>query len=484
MDELKRTILVVDHEAAIRDSLLLLLRDSFQVQVAQNGEEALEIVSQAAPDLVVLDLMMPNVNGIEVLKRLRERGDDIPVVMLTASGTIKSAVEAMRFGAKDVLSKPFDAKELTSAIVSALDEHRTKKAVENAEGMPAKPRTGDISGDFGPMVGRAASMIELFRKVEHIATRDSTVLITGESGTGKELVAHQIHELSGRKGKPFVALNCAAIPESLIESELFGHEKGAFTHAVDRRLGHFELANGGTLFLDEIGELSPAVQVKLLRFLQEQEFYRVGRSKPIQVDVRVVTATNKNLEQLVEAGQFRQDLYYRINVIQLALPALRERYDDIAPLAEFFVQKLAPRYGGRIISFGADALGCLATYSWPGNVRELENVIESLIALSAHEEIQIADLPRKIRDGKANEAGPTVTNSSALGFEEAERIFETEMIVKALRRANFVQTRAAEMLGISRRILKYKMDKLRIDERGEVAASGEVAAEDRGKSHL
>jgi transcriptional regulator with GAF, ATPase, and Fis domain len=311
-------------------------------------------------------------------------------------------------------------------------------------------------------------MMHLFNQVETIASRDSTVLITGESGTGKELVARQIHARSSRKNGPFIALNCASIPESLIESELFGHEKGAFTHAVERRLGQFELADGGTLFLDEIGELSPSVQVKLLRFLQEQEFYRVGRSKPIRVDVRIVTATNKDLDLLVRQGTFRQDLFYRINVINLALAPLRDRHEDVEPLINNFVARLSRQYGGRELTFTPEAKEMLVSYGWPGNVRELGNVVESILALCPNAVVGEGDLPKKVRERGANSASVSQSFASGLAFEDAERMFETEMIVKALRRANFVQVRAAEMLGISRRILKYKMDKLKINERGEV----------------
>lgn len=316
-------------------------------------------------------------------------------------------------------------------------------------------------------------MKAVFQTINQVAPRDTTVLITGESGTGKELVARRIHELSSRKDKPFIAINCAAIPESLIESELFGHEKGAFTHAVDRRLGYFELADGGTLFLDEIGELSLAVQVKMLRFLQEQEFYRVGRSKPIRVDVRVITATNKDLDLLIKNKTFRQDLYYRINVINLKVPPLRERFEDIHYLVDHFVRKYSAIYGGKKLSFSEEAMNTLVQYGWPGNVRELENVIESLMALSSKEELTEDDLPRKVRvrDGSAAELKTHIAAEGNVSFEDAERKFECDMIVRALKKTNYVQTRAAELLGISRRILKYKMDKLGIADSPEGAAS-------------
>jgi DNA-binding NtrC family response regulator len=477
MEEQRRKILVVDDEATVRDSLSLLLKSTFDVTVAEDGEVALSVFEQVNPDLVLLDLLMPKIDGLGVLRKLREQGFAVPIIMLTATTTVKTAVQAMKYGAKDFLNKPFDIAELTSLIVATLEEQDSVVSESGAYTQSAGVRAFEIPGDFGCMVGRSAGMQDLFERIKQVAARDSTVLVTGESGTGKELVARQIHACSSRCNGPFVAINCAAIPETLIESELFGHEKGAFTHAVERRLGHFELADGGTLFLDEIGELSLSVQVKLLRFLQEQEFYRVGRSKPIRVNVRIVTATNKNLEELVRTKQFRQDLFYRINVINLALPALRERYDDISHLARFFSQKLSSRYGGREVSFAPDAIECMISYDWPGNVRELENVVESLLALAPGDEIFLADLPRKLRERSAGDAPLAPVFSSGLGFEEAERMFETDMIIKALKRANFVQTRAAELLGISRRILKYKMDKLRINERGEVLAADAVSHE-------
>lgn len=463
MTEAKRKVLVVDDEPTICSSLALLLRDSFDVESVSSGEDALQLLDgSAAPDIILLDVMMPDIDGLSFLKKLKESELKIPVIMLTGASNVKGAVEAIKSGACNYLSKPFDVEELKASIIESLGnrsvpEYATRGSLKDT-----------ITADFGPMVGRSGPMGKLFADIETIASKDSTVLITGESGTGKELVARQIHERSSRCRGPFIALNCASIPESLIESELFGHEKGAFTHAVERRLGQFELADGGTLFLDEIGELSPSVQVKLLRFLQEREFYRVGRSKPIRVDVRIVTATNKDLETQVKAGAFRQDLFYRIHVIHVTLPPLRERHEDIEPLVENFVRRLSPQYGGRELTFSKEAIASLMSYHWPGNVRELGNVVESLMALAPNDCVDERDLPRRVRERPSSEPVGPQNFASGLAFEDAERMFETEMIVKALRRANFVQTRAAEMLGISRRILKYKMDKLRINDRGEV----------------
>ena len=465
MQENRKRVLVVDDEPSIRDSLSLLLKSSFEVSTAKDGNEALQSVDEGVPDLILLDVMMPHLDGLETLKRIREKNIEIPVVMLTATNTVRTAVEAMKYGAYDYLNKPFDVEELTSLIVNALD----KGAVVNSKESPSKASRQSLppsQGDFGPMVGQSKGMLEVFQRVKQIAERNTTVLITGESGTGKELVARQIHDLSARKDMPFVAINCAAIPETLIESELFGHEKGAFTHAVEKRIGHFELADGGTLFLDEIGELSLPVQVKMLRFLQEQEFYRVGRSKPLKVDVRIIAATNKTLEDLIKEKKFRQDLYYRINVISVHIAPLRDRYDDIPNLINHFCKRMAPLYGERKIEFTKEAMDVLVAYDWPGNVRELENVVESLMALCLDDCITEEMLPKKLKS-RSSDQDEFKTNvfEGSLGFEEAERAFETEMIVKALKKTKWVQTKAAEMLGISRRILKYKMDKLGISEK-------------------
>ncbi len=467
----KKTILIVDDEKSIRDSLRLILKSNFNVETAEDGAQCLNVIGDLRPDLILLDVMMPKLSGIDTLRELRDREAKIPVIMLTANNTVKSAVEAMKLGALDYLNKPFDVEALTGMIFDIFSDSRAD--------LPAARNRHDVvmpDGDFGPMVGRSAAMEELFQKVRQVAARDTTVLITGESGTGKELIARQIHELSSRRGGPFVPINCAAIPETLIESELFGHEKGSFTSAVEQRIGHFELADGGTIFLDEIGELNLAVQVKMLRFLQEHEFYRVGRSKPVRVDVRIVAATNKNLEELTKQKRFREDLFYRINVINLGIPPLRDRFEDIPLLVSSFVEKYSALYGNKRLSFSKAAMNRLIEYGWPGNVRELENVIESLMALCPTERVNEEDLPPKLKQGAAIQ--PTNVNvfEGSLNFQDAERIFETEMILKALRKTQWVQTRAAELLGISRRILKYKMDKLGISDNppdGEVRGAEE-----------
>jgi len=461
MAEERKKILIVDDEAGIRDSLQLLLKGSYDVITAEDGEEALQKVNSENPDMVLLDLILPKIDGIDALRTMKDSKPSLPVVILTGTNTVRTAVQAMKYGAIDYLGKPFDIDELKNIInqTTSLAAAKVEVPVRNVmiSNLPER--------DFGPMVGKSPLMTQLFQRVRQVAERDTTVLVTGESGTGKELVARLVHSQSGRKDGPFIPINCSAIPESLIESELFGHEKGAFTHAVERRIGHFELANGGTLFLDEIGELSLQVQVKILRFLQEQEFYRVGSSKPVRVDVRIIAATNRNLEEAIKEKTFREDLFYRINVIGLNIPPLRERYEDIPALIEAFLDKMKNQYGDKTVQFSEAAMRRMTEYGWPGNVRELENVVESLVALCPQETVGEDDLPSKILN-KDKLTLPIVgdVGSGKIGFEEAEKKFETEIIIKALKKTNYVQTRAAELLGISRRILKYKMDKLGISD--------------------
>lgn len=471
MEQARKKALFIEMDDGVGQATAHMLAADFEVKAARANDETIRIARDQNPDVIVLNGTLPSVSASEWLTRLRECSGAMPILVISPAGEVRPAVEAIKCGATEVL-EGLPTPQALSEAVSALVRDASSQNTASGSGYRVSRRDAKLTqADFGPMAGRSSAMQALFQQVEQVAARDTTVLITGESGTGKELIAREIHNRSARKHKPFVAINCAAIPESLIESELFGHEKGAFTHAVDRRLGHFELADGGTLFLDEIGELSLAVQVKLLRFLQEQEFFRVGRSRPISVDVRVITATNRNLEDLVRIKQFRQDLLYRINVINLHIPALRDRVSDVPVLARHCATRLGPLYGGRALSFSSEALEAFQAYPWPGNVRELENVVEGLLALAPQDDIARGDLPKKIREwnhAPLEVPTPGAINSSGLAFGEAERMFETDMIVKALKKANFVQTRAAELLGISRRILKYKMDKLNINEFGEV----------------
>jgi len=469
MDQSRRRILCVDATPKVRADIDASLSDLFDIQYSTDRENALARAHEGTTDIIVVDATHPKLFSADLITKLRKSSGRISLIVVSPAGQVGIAVQAMKCGATEVLEGPISPTAFLEVVTTLSGDGQL--AVE-ANGRPTRRQVKYLQGDCGPMAGRSTLMKDLFTKIDQIGRRETTVLVTGESGTGKELIAREIHNRSPRCNKPFIAINCAAIPETLIESELFGHEKGAFTHAVERRLGQCELADGGTLFLDEIGELSLAVQVKLLRFLQEQEFFRVGRSKPITVDVRVITATNRNLEEQVRLQQFRQDLLYRINVINLHVPPLRDRHGDLPILIEHCVRKLGPLYGGRQMQFSAEAMDMLNSYRWPGNVRELENVVESLLALSPKDEVGIDELPCKIREfchsGEARVMGSV--NASGLAFDQAERIFETDMIVKALKKANFVQTRAADLLGISRRILKYKMDKLNINDRGEVVA--------------
>jgi DNA-binding NtrC family response regulator len=445
-------ILVVDDEPGVQESLRMLLKSEGEIHIAGDAEAALREVALQTPDLVLVDLVMPGRSGLDLLADLSERGVRAPIIVLTATNTVNAAVEAMKRGAADFITKPFELDALRIKVRNLLETGELVREVERL-----RDEVEDRQQLCG-LVGRSDVMRVIFRTVERIAKAEATVLVSGESGTGKELVAQAIHELSGRSEGPFVAVNCGAIPRELIESELFGHEKGAFTGATDRRIGRIESADKGTLFLDEIGELDPAVQVKLLRALQERTFERVGSSSSITVDVRIVTATNRDLAQEVANGNFREDLYYRINVVPVALPPLRERREDIRLLAETFVTRADPTK-----KLTRTAIASLEGYSWPGNVRELQNAIEHGMALCEGDTIDLADLPISIgRTGQA-EALREQWRQGEHGFEETVKRFETEILREALESHLWNQTRTANALGITRRVLKLKMDKLGID---------------------
>mgnify|MGYP003767032177 CR=1 FL=1 len=377
MDE-QKSLLIVDDEPNIRRVLeAVFTKDGYQVQTAENGRKALDILA-TDPNLnvAVCDLIMPDMNGVEVLKAAKEINPRLSVVMITAHGTIKTAVDAMKLGAFDYITKPFDMDEIKLIVKNALE--RSRLLGENVE------LKQELKGryKFDNIVGNSGKMQEVYKVIERVAASNATVLIRGESGTGKELVARAIHYNSPRAQKQFVAVSCAALPETLLESELFGHEKGAFTGAVGQKAGRFELAHQGTLFLDEVPEITPAVQVKLLRALQEREFERVGGTKTVKVDVRLIAATNRDLEQLVADGQFRADLYYRLQVIQIFLPALRERREDIPSLVEHFIAKFNKENGKQAKFLSPEAMDLVMKYDWPGNIRELENAIERCVVLA------------------------------------------------------------------------------------------------------
>jgi DNA-binding NtrC family response regulator len=444
MAENKGRILVVDDETNARTALSELLRDEgYVVEAAADAFKALGKAADFAPDLVLTDLKMPGMDGLALLARLREDSPDLPVVMMTAFGEVETAVRAMQAGARDYLPKPVNVAELIVVVARELEHRRIRQEAGLLRARLAEKYS------FESIIGSSAPMQEIFKMVSQIAASRASVLVTGESGTGKELIAAAIHERSPRAKGPFVKLHCAALAESLLESELFGHERGAFTGALARRDGRFSQANHGTLFLDEIGEIAPAVQVKLLRFLQEREFERVGGNETISVDVRVIAATNRDLKQMLAEGKFREDLYYRLNVINLEMPALRDRPSDVPLLASHFLHKYAAENGKELRQFTSDALECLTAYPWPGNVRELENVIERAVVLARSPEITVADLPAQFAPAKLR-PGLQIPGAT---MDEIERY----AITKTLESTGGSTGAAAEILNISVRKIQYKL---------------------------
>jgi DNA-binding NtrC family response regulator len=453
-----RSVLIVDDEVGARESLKMILKNDYEVFLARDAEEAFSQIKAHSPDVILLDIILPDLDGIKVLEKLKKNDPDVIVIMITATKTVKTAVEAMKLGAYDYVTKPFDIDELRLIITRSL----STKALEHE--VKYRREEMDKSFDFGNIIGKSKGMKEIFKVVKQIADSKSTVLIMGDSGTGKELISRAVHYNSNRKNYPFVTINCAAIPETLIESELFGHEKGAFTNAIEKKLGRFEVAHQGTLFLDEIGELSLTTQAKILRFLEEKEFNRVGGSKTIKVDVRLITATNRDLNQLIKKGGFREDLYYRINVVPIVIPPLKERKEDIPSLIDHFINKFNVENNKNVKGISKEAVELMMNYEWPGNVRELENLIERVIALTSNEYIQADEIPFSFKNiPKINGLRESVLEGK-VSFIQAEEEFEKEVILDALKRTNYIQSHAAEILGISRRILKYKMDKLGINQ--------------------
>ena len=463
----KKRVLLIDDEARVRTSLKMVLEPLYDIVQAGDGQEGLDLYRKEEPDLVLLDVILPGTDGLAVLQMLRMERKVTPVIMLTGTKSVKTAVDAMKLGAADYLSKPFDVDELRIVIDRVMNSSELEREVKQLRAQVVQRYA------FHNLIGKSHGMQEIYSKIEQVADSRTTVLITGESGTGKELVAKALHYNSARKERPFVALNCAALPETLIESELFGHEKGSFTDATARRVGQFELAHTGTLFLDEIGDLSPVTQAKLLRVIQEREFTRIGGVQSIKIDVRIVAATNKNLDELVRKGLFREDLYYRINVIALYLPPLRERGEDIPLLAKHFLDKRLEEERRPHIEFGKDALELLTRYPWPGNVRELENFVEQAFIWSQQAgEITPEHLPTSMKTDSRSPSLRDDTLAGRMSLEKAVMEFEREIILDALKRTNYVQTHAANLLGISRRMLKYRMDTLGIG-RPETATNQE-----------
>ncbi|AKJ03432.1 nitrogen regulation protein NR(I) [Archangium gephyra] len=449
-------ILVIDDEANLRKVLAAMLRrDGFDVTVAADGEQGLAEFNKNGADIVVTDLVMPKAGGMEVLRAVNAANPDVPVIIITAHGTVDSAVEAIKAGAFDYVTKPFDQAELSAVIAKAAKAHDVAQRSVRAD---AKARAA--------IIGESAQLQEVFKIIDKVADTPSTVLINGESGTGKELIASALHGASSRRDKPFIKINCAAIPHNLLESELFGYERGAFTGAVTSKPGRFELADGGTLFLDEIGEIPVEMQVKLLRALQEGEFERVGGIKTTRVDVRLIAATNRDLQAEIEAGRFRKDLYYRLAVVPIVLPPLRERRTDIPMLAGHFVEKYNRKLNKKIESISDDAMALLQAYNWPGNIRELENLIERVLLFADGPSITAKDLPEPVRQGSgtpapALSAAPLEASTGEGGLKDIVRMkaaeLEKDLITKALEETGGNVTRAAKLLQISRKSLQTKM---------------------------
>jgi len=447
MDE-KHKILVVDDEESHRIMLRAVLsEDGYAVTEAADGTDAIMAVEKEAFDIILMDIRMTVMDGIEALTEIRKISPLVPVLLMTAYASVKTAVEALKAGAFDYLTKTLDIEELKILIEKALEHYHLR-----AENLVLKERLGDRF-DFSRIIGRSPKMKSLLEALAMVAPSDATVLIMGESGTGKEVVANAIHHNSPRAGQPFIKVSCAALPETLLESELFGHEKGAFTGAVSRREGRFQLAHRGTIFLDEVGEMSPAIQTKLLRVLQEKEFEPVGSGHTIKVDIRVITATNRDLEKDVKDGRFREDLYYRLNVVPIALPPLRERKEDIPPLAEHFLAHYREKNRKPLKGISGKALDLLVRYDWPGNIRELENCIERAVIMARDEVIVPADFPLQIQMlyGEGENDGFDIPYG--IGLEEMERV----LIVKTLAETGGNRTRASEILGINRRTLQNKL---------------------------
>ena len=446
-------VLIVEDDAAARTGLEQLVKSwGFIAESAGDGEEAMEKVTSFRPAIVITDMVMPRMDGLALLRALQQQGADVTTLLLTAQGTVETAVEAMKEGAYDYLTKPVDLKRLKILLDKIVERLETVREVKSLR------RQLREHGTFGSLIGSSPEMRKLYQIIEQAAPTSASVLILGESGTGKELVAQTIHQLSPRAAFPFVGINCAAIPETLLESEIFGHEKGAFTGAADRRQGCFELADHGTLFLDEIGEMAPATQVKLLRVLQERTFRRLGGRQEQSVDVRVIAATNIDPAEAVQKGRLREDLYYRLNVFALKLPPLRDRKEDLPLLIQAFINEFNARNQRTIAGIDHEAMHMLEHYRWPGNVRELRNVIERATILAPGPFIEIAHLPPVL----TSEPGPGPQAQVALGpgttVEEAER----RLIMMTLQHTRDNKTRAAEILGISLKTLHNKLNKLRL----------------------
>jgi DNA-binding NtrC family response regulator len=441
-------VLVIDDDPGVRESFRLILEDHYDVTDVPDGPAALDVVRTSAVDLVLLDIRLPGIDGIEVLERIKALDEGIEVILVTAVKTVRTAVAAMKLGAFDYLTKPFEEDELLSLSRRALERRALEREVAFLRSELARAHDSD------EIVGRHPTIEKLHGLIAQVARTPTTVLITGESGTGKELVARAIHHQGPRREGPFIAVNPAAIAETLIESDLFGHERGAFTGAHQRKLGKFELAQGGTLFLDEIGTLRPELQAKLLRVLQEREIERVGGTRPVKIDVRFIAATNTNLKEAVVSGAFREDLYYRLNVVPVVVPPLRERIQDVPLLVEHFTRRDNRRFHKRVEGLSPEALAALNAYRWPGNVRELENVIERCVVLAEGPIIQLNDLPL---DVSLPQQATKVRAAEALPLNEATDQFEQQIVLRVLERVGWNLTEAGRILEIHRNSLRVKL---------------------------
>ncbi len=445
------SILIADDEKNIREGLGKALEmEGYEVLLAEDGQEAFERVGDEEVDLVIADLKMPRMSGEELLRRLVDMHPTVPVIILTGHGTIESAVQAMRAGAFDFVTKPVNLDRFSLLVRRALS---TRELVLQHRHMQEEL---DKRRSFTNIIGTSSQMKRIFEKIQQVAPTRASVLVTGESGVGKELVADAIHNLSGRKDRPFIKVHCAALSESLLESELFGHEKGAFTGAVSRRRGRFELANGGSIFLDEIGEIAPSVQIKLLRVLQEKTFERVGGEETIEVDVRVISATNRDLKNDIAVGNFREDLYYRLNVVNIDVPPLRERKDDIPLLAAAFIREFAKENNKPVEAIDPKARAALYAYSWPGNIRELRNCIESAVVMCKGTIIQLDDLPPGITESDDSDVIRVEVGAT---LSKAER----EVIRRTLLHYNGNKSKTSEVLGIGRKTLHRKIKEYNLE---------------------
>ena len=478
-------LLLIDDEADVQYSFRRIFDSpEMQIETASSGEEGLKLIPRFQPDLVMMDVRMGGLSGLETLRRLRQTDAKLPVIIMTAYGTTQTAIEAMKLGAYDYVLKPFDVPKLKALVANALEAARAMRKVVSYQ-----PLLESEDYDIG-IVGRTEGMQNVFKLIGQLAMSDATALITGESGTGKELIARAIYHHSKRSEKPFLTINCAAIPENLLESELFGHERGAFTGATNQRIGKFEQCNGGTLFLDEIGDMTPATQTKILRVLQSGTLERVGGNQPVKVDVRIIAATNKPLEQAVADRQFREDLFYRLNVVRLHVPPLRERRADIPLLVDYFLQKFAQKNKQAIKALTAEALRALEAYEWPGNVRELENVVHRALVVSKNEAILTGDLPPEISKQSKMENRETITAAPALAPSQTDDIgmiaqtlfhlarrdpklkvipfLEREMVIHALKETKGNQVQAAKILGITRATLRKRIEKFGITQQLDI----------------